>query len=79
MSLSDTINIYAQIADLKEIDYRNTLTIVALLELLEEKGFISRNQLAERMGVLDQLPALAVDPVSATGANPHSELKNASP
>lgn len=59
----DAINIYAQLADLKEIDYRNTLAIAALIELLEEKGLLTPAELAERMKELDAWPPPAASDV----------------
>lgn len=34
------IDIYAQLSDMKMIDYKNTLAIVSLIEVLKEKGII---------------------------------------
>ncbi|MCI3924755.1 hypothetical protein MO973_31555 [Paenibacillus sp. TRM 82003] len=37
----DQVQLMAQIADLKESNYRNTLALSALLELLVEKGILA--------------------------------------
>lgn len=48
------LELFAQLADLKEIDYRNTLAISALIELLVEKGIITRNEFTRKAIALDQ-------------------------
>ncbi|MGB7603865.1 MAG: hypothetical protein WBL93_00090 [Lutisporaceae bacterium] len=40
------LEIIGQIADLKEIDYKNTLAIASIIELLIDKGIINRNDIA---------------------------------
>ena len=40
------LDIVGQIADMKEVDYKNTLAIASIIELLIEKGIISRNDIA---------------------------------
>ena len=49
------IDIYAKIGDLKEIYYRNTLAIATLIELLVEKGIITRREFAQKSLVLDSM------------------------
>lgn len=41
-----TIDIFAQLSDMKIVDYKNTLAIVSLIEVLTEKGIIGRNDIA---------------------------------
>ena len=48
------IDMIAQLSDLKEVDYRNTLAIAALIELLIEKGFFSRRDFTCKARELDQ-------------------------
>lgn len=48
------INVIAQISDLKEVDYRNTLAISALIELLIDKGFFTRREFTCKAQELDQ-------------------------
>ncbi len=55
MNARDTINLYATLADLKDVDYKNTLAITTLIDLLVEKGIISRAEMAERARRLDEL------------------------
>lgn len=45
---ASNINIIGQIADLKDTDYKNTLAISTLLELLIEKNFFSREEFAHK-------------------------------
>ncbi|QEK10918.1 hypothetical protein FQB35_00205 [Crassaminicella thermophila] len=49
------IDLYAQIGDLKEIDYRNTLAIAAIIEILISKGIISRREFAHMARNLDTM------------------------
>lgn len=49
------IDVYAQIGDLKEIDYRNTLAIAALMEMLIAKGIITRREFAQMAKRLDAM------------------------
>lgn len=43
-STIDIINVIGCIADLKEVDYKNTLTLSAILELLFEKKIINKDE-----------------------------------
>lgn len=63
LSAKDSINIYAQLADLKETDYRNTLAIAALIELLEEKGLLTPAELADKIKKLDAWPPSTAETV----------------
>lgn len=49
------IDIIAQLADLKEIDYKNTLALASLIEVLIQKGYIGRNDVALKAQELDCL------------------------
>lgn len=40
------LDIVGQIADMKEVDYKNTLAIASIIELLIDKGIINRNDIA---------------------------------
>ncbi|MCT4563301.1 MAG: hypothetical protein N4A68_03095 [Maledivibacter sp.] len=55
MNSFDKIDIYAKIGDLKDIDYRNTLAIATLIELLVEKGIITRQEFYRKSYVLDNM------------------------
>jgi hypothetical protein len=48
------VDLYAQLADLKEVDYKNTLIITAVVELLVEKGILTRRDVIEKARQLDQ-------------------------
>lgn len=49
------INLMGQIGDLKEVDYRNTLAIATLLELLIDKSIITRQEFAKKSYYLDNI------------------------
>ncbi len=53
-----TVMLGAEIADLKDIDYRNTLAICTLIELLCDRGLICREDFAAKARALD----LAAEP-----------------
>lgn len=48
LSHLDEVNVIGQIADLKEVDYKNTLVITALVELLIEKKIITRKEVLDK-------------------------------
>lgn len=48
------VDVVAQLADLKEVDYHNTLLISTLVELLIEKRIINREELLSVMKELDE-------------------------
>jgi hypothetical protein len=47
------IDILAQLSDMKMVDYKNTLAIVSLIEVLTEKGVIENNDIAIKAKALD--------------------------
>lgn len=49
------IDLVSQIGDLKEIDYRNTLAVATLIELLIEKNIITRQEFARKSYYLDNM------------------------
>lgn len=49
------INWIGKLADLKEEHYRNTLLVTALMDLLIEKGVLSRGELETRMAQIDRI------------------------
>lgn len=51
----NNINLISQLGDLKEIDYRNTLAIATLIELLIEKGIITRQEFSRKSYCLDNM------------------------
>lgn len=56
----DTINLVGQIADLKEREYKNSLLLAALAELLITKGLFTQEDLLQKSGELDFLAELQV-------------------
>lgn len=42
------LDIVGQIADMKELDYKNTLAIASIIEVLIDKGVINRNDIAHK-------------------------------
>lgn len=50
---SQEIDIIGHLADLKEIDYRNTLAIATLIELFIEKGLCTRQEFTRKAKELD--------------------------
>ena len=52
-SNTNPVNVIGQIADLKDTDYKNTLAITTLLELLIEKNFFSREEFAHKATELE--------------------------
>lgn len=53
MTPRERINLVAALADMKEIDYKNSLAVTALIELLIEKGLITRQEMVARAQMLD--------------------------
>ena len=53
MTGRETINLYATLADMKDVDYKNTLAITALIDLLIAKGLITRDEVAATAQRLD--------------------------
>ena len=47
------IDIIALISDLKEVDYKNTLLLSALVELLLEKGILTRKEIVQKANQLE--------------------------
>ena len=53
MTARETIDLYGTLADMKDVDYKNTLAITTLIDLLISKGVIARSELADRAQQLD--------------------------
>ena len=51
--LPQHVDIIAQIGDLKEIDYTNMLVLSALIELLIEKKWITRQEVLNKANLLE--------------------------
>jgi hypothetical protein len=54
------VDILYQIANLKETDYKNTLILTSLVELLIEKRVITRKELIDKAAYLDTI-AVTID------------------
>jgi hypothetical protein len=57
--VADKLRLMACLADLKEIDYRNTLAIASLIEVLVEHGLLDPAELARKADELHRDPAPA--------------------
>jgi hypothetical protein len=53
MTARQTIDLYATLADMKDVAYKNALAVTALIELLIGKGLITREELAATAQRLD--------------------------
>ena len=49
------LDIMSQISNLKSIDYKNTLAISTLIELLIEKGIFSKKEFSNMANFLDKI------------------------
>ncbi|MDR3590970.1 MAG: hypothetical protein P4N41_15060 [Negativicutes bacterium] len=43
-----------QLADMKDVDYKNTLAVATVIELLIAKGYFTREEFAAKAAELDQ-------------------------
>lgn len=59
------IDIISQIADLKDIDYRNTLAVATLIELLIEKGLFTKQEFARKARELDMNTVVEINELRA--------------
>jgi hypothetical protein len=55
------VDMIAQLADLKEVDYKNTLVLTALVELLVDKGILTRAEVIQKARQLDTDLSLELD------------------
>lgn len=53
----EDVGIVAKLADLKEEHYRNTLALSTLIELLVEKGLLTREEVEHKAAELDSFMA----------------------
>jgi len=56
----------ARLADMQEVDYRNTLAIASLIELLIERGLLDADELRRKSLELDRAAGDAAKPVHLT-------------
>ncbi len=59
MKLND-INLVGQIADLKETEYKHSLMIASLIELLIDREILTQNELNDKANELDFLAELQI-------------------
>ncbi|SDF27882.1 hypothetical protein [Sporomusa acidovorans] len=52
-NVMDILDIAGQLADLKDVDYKNTLAIAVLIELFIEKGLFTRQEFARKAQELE--------------------------
>ncbi|HYF91669.1 MAG TPA: hypothetical protein VD969_05455 [Symbiobacteriaceae bacterium] len=53
MTARQTIDLYASLADVKDVMYKNTLGLTALIDLLVEKGVITKEEIGAKAQMLD--------------------------
>jgi hypothetical protein len=53
--MKGSIDVLSQISQLKEVDYKTTLMITSLIEVLVDKGIIARKEVFEKSIFLDRL------------------------
>lgn len=63
------IDIYEELIELKEIEYKNTLAIVSIIELLIEKKIITRNDISKKAQFLDGLTIEQLRILKTTNTN----------
>ncbi|HHY04274.1 MAG TPA: hypothetical protein GX534_03710 [Thermoanaerobacterales bacterium] len=51
----DNIDIIAKLSDMKIVDYKNTLALVSLIEVLVEKGIIQKDDIALKAAEIDKI------------------------
>lgn len=51
----NAVDLLAQLSDMKDIDYRNTLAIASIIEILIERGIIKRNEVVIKARQLDSM------------------------
>ncbi|MGW8958760.1 hypothetical protein [Paenibacillus sp. NPDC055715] len=56
-SAMDEVCMVAKLADLKDEHYRNTLALSTLIELLVDKGMVTREELERKAAELDRFMA----------------------
>lgn len=59
----DVVDMIAKLGDMKDEHYRNTLAISTIIELLVDKGILTREELAIKADELDQFMACSPYPM----------------
>ena len=57
-SLMGDIDLIALLGDLKDVDYKNTLAIASIIEVLIDKGIIEKHDIAVKARELESFPKL---------------------
>ena len=60
----DMVHMMAKLGDMKDEHYRNTLAISTIIELLVDKGILTREELAIKADELDQFIACPPYPMA---------------
>lgn len=72
----DILHIYASLGDMKIVDYKNTLAVATLVQLLTSRGIITENEFRETAMSLDalslEMPLVAVEEPAIAKA--HQEM-----
>ncbi|KZE39364.1 hypothetical protein AV540_04075 [Brevibacillus parabrevis] len=58
------VQIIAKLADLQETDYRNTLVLHALVDILVAKGLLTHDELTEKVNELDSQLSFQLDTIA---------------
>ncbi|GEB34300.1 hypothetical protein [Brevibacillus parabrevis] len=58
------VQIIAKLADLQETDYRNTLVLHALIDILVAKGLLTHDELTEKVIELDSQLSFQLDTIA---------------
>lgn len=75
MKAKDMLHIYSTIADLKLIDYRNTLAVATLIRLLESKGIFTEEEFRALASQIDSISTEDYGQVEDGGMkSPNQEL-----
>lgn len=69
------LDIYSQIADLKEIDYRNTLAIASMIEVLIDKGVIGKKDIAKKAHELENITTEEIVQNMACNNNNNNKMR----
>lgn len=60
----DEVNLIGKLAELKEEHYKNTLVLSAILELLIDKGILSKEEIEDKAAEIDTVIPQPTYPIS---------------
>lgn len=72
----DQVNLIAQLADLKDANYRNTLALSALIEILVEKGLLTPEDFHRKAASMEQEDAAVADRLRQAQAQASSTVSH---